>query len=187
GSRFRSGALVTEDAEIITELHTLRGSEVYINRVILAHGLSPVLRGHNHRHRLPADRRKNIELACVLKRANRTRLIGKDYVAALHRHASKHDLCHRGLRLHFDNSQLPKIDVGIAHGFRQLRLPFEPGNFAGVAFHSEHTVKIAFFNALIHAAVDVDVIATVESLAGHRFFAGSDVGVAADPLFREET
>src|ERR1700704_1527345 len=81
---FCERAFITEDAEIISDAHTLIATKIDIDRAVLAVQLGVAQPRHNHGDTLAANWREMVEGGCILKRWTGAFHEGTHNIAALH-------------------------------------------------------------------------------------------------------
>src|SRR4029077_9506071 len=155
----RRRSLIPEDSEVIADLHALVGSEVYVHRAHFTEDLAVVFPSHHHGHRLSAYGRKVIERGRLLERRHRTVFVWNEDIPALHVIAREYHLSDGDLGQHVDHSQLSRVEVELAHGSHELRLPLEPRHVRGILVRPHHREPVAHANTLILPTVDVHVVA----------------------------
>src|SRR5882762_7814435 len=100
--------------------------------------------GHDHRHRLAADRSEMVELDRVLVRRSGALFERADDVATLHITAGERDLGDGYVCMNFHDTDLAKVRIGCTHGFHQLKLPLEPGNLYRLRYGPDDRDAVAF-------------------------------------------
>src|ERR1700722_7621274 len=182
-----AGALVTENSEIVTDLHTLGTPEVDVHHRSDAVHLAEPLGEYNRRFRLAVGRGEAVNRCLGFRSRHGTLADRVEDIPALDVITGKSHLRNRSVFLQADNFDASQIGVVRAHGLHQHELTFEPRDRNLLGLRTRGQEFIAHLDALGRALVDEYVIALAEDVLDFRFRTRNPVGAQVGLLRRDYT
>src|SRR5579864_896300 len=168
--------LITEEAHVISNFHTLRRSQIDVDRRALPFALLEIDGGDHHPHGLPAYRREVVERTEILERRHGPFFKWPHDVAALHVVTGKCYFRDGSLGQNIHHFHLPKVLVQNPNGSGELELAPKPLR-AWVLRRPHYHEAVAHAHAFVASLVEINSLPLGKDHLIADLFAGDEAGV----------